>query len=333
MHTNKTIFKDLKTAFGSLMFLFMLFLTACNSSDDSNTNNRGNGSNEDLIQEAFFNTTSLISYEKVNCTLEGGSTGECYQLVFSSNPLDNGPFCPETINDIGGLGFYDGATNPGFQVMKASLFNAMEAEGYDIVGNNGNINIYDFTTPPDPGGFSFCLEAAPDNNLQLTFLIPAVPVLAASNNVIDAVELIGVSLDGVPINGDPPSVVNGPVLGVGNIPAIDPCGGHHDPAGYYHLHFVSEAMNQVLESNGITEVECTLVNQVSDSKLIGFAKDGFPIYAYETEPLGLDECGGITATTSEYPDGVYHYVASNTEAPNVPKCLKGLAATNSFSFQ
>ena len=332
MKTNKAILKS-PNAFGFIMFLFMLSLMACNSNDDSNPNDDNDDLSETLIQESFFNSTSLISYEKVDCTLEDGSTGDCYQLVFSSNPIDNGPFCPVTINDIGGVGIYDGATNPGFQVMKASLFNAMEADGYDIVNNSGIINIDDFTGPPNPGGYSYCLEAAPDNNLLLTFLIPAEPVLATSNNIIDSVELIGVSIDGVPINGDPPSVVNGPMLGVGNIPAIDPCGGHHDPAGYYHWHFVAETMNQVLESNGITDVTCTLVNQVSSSKLIGFAKDGFPIYAYEVEPSGLDECGGITANTSEFPDGVYHYVASNTEAPNVPKCLKGVAAINSFTFQ
>lgn len=332
MNIIKVISKNLNV-YGFIMLSFMMLLIACNSSDDSTPNDDDNNLNDDIIQETFFNSTSLISFEKVNCILEDGSTGECYKLIFSSNPIDNGPFCPTTINDIGGVGIYDGPTNPGFQVMKASLFNAMETDGYDIVGNNGEIYIYDFTSPPDPGGFSFCLEAAPDDTLQLTFLIPTVPVMAASNNIIDTVELIGVSLDGVPINGDPPSAVNGPELGVANIPAIDPCGGHHDPAGYYHLHFVSETMNQVLDSNNISDVICTLVSQVSGRKLTGFAKDGFPIYAYEVEPSGLDECGGITAATAEYPNGIYHYVASNTEAPNVPKCLKGVAATNSFSFQ
>lgn len=320
--------KNLKL-FGLLTLICALF--ACGSDD--------NGTiiipdlTDDIIQQSLFNATPLVSFEKVNCTLEDGSQGECYRLVFSSNPVASGPFCPVTIDDIGGLGFYDGPTNPGFQVLKASLFNAMEQDGYNIVDNNGIVNIDDFTGPPNPGGFSYCLEAAPDNNLQLIYLIPATPVLAASNNVIDTVELIGVSTNGIPINGDPPSVVNGPELGVGNIPAIDPCGGHHDPAGYYHLHFVGETMNQVLDANGIDDVSCTLVTQVTGSKLIGFAKDGFPIYAYETEPAGLDECGGIDAATTEYPDGVYHYVASTTEAPNVPRCLKGVAAMNSFMFQ
>jgi hypothetical protein len=92
-------------------------------------------------------------------------------------------------------------------------------------------------------------------------------------------------------------------------------------------------MNQVLDANNIDDVTCTLVDQVSESKLIGFAKDGFPIYAYAVEPTDLDECGGRTAMTTDFPDGVYHYVASNTEAPNVPKCLKGVAANNNFMFQ
>ncbi len=330
MKTNKGILNNLITV---KFMCLLLLLSACNSSDDNNTNNDDNNISDDLIQEAFFNATSLVSYQKVDCTLEDGSEGECYSVVFSSNPIENGPYCPETLNDIGGLGIYDGTTNPGFQVLKASLFNAMEADGYNIVGNNGEIFIDDLSGPPNPGGFSYCLEAVPDDNLQLVYLIPVVPVLASSNNIIESVEFIGVSTDGVPINGDPPSVVNGPMLGVANIPALDPCGGHHDPAGYYHLHFVSETMNQVLDSNGISDVSCTLVDQVSGRKLIGFAKDGFPIYAYEVEPSILDDCGGRFAVTTEYPDGVYHYVASNTEAPNVPKCLKGVAAVNSFVFQ
>ncbi|WP_431135226.1 YHYH protein [Psychroserpens mesophilus] len=332
MKINKVALENLE-AFGFILLLCMLPLYACNSSDDRNINDDVNTINDDLIKEAFFNSTSLISYQKVDCTLEDGSESECYKLVFSSNPINNGPFCPETLDDVGGLGIYDGDTNPGFQVLNASLFNAMEEDGYDIIGNNGEIYIDDFTGPPNPGGFSYCQEAVPDNNLQLTFLIPTVPVLATNNNIIDIMELIGVSINGVPINGDPPSVVDGPMLGVGNIPAIDPCGGHHDPSGYYHLHFIAETMNQVLISNGINDLSCTLVNQVSGRKLVGFAKDGFPIYAYETEPSGLDECGGFIAATTEYPDGVYHYVASNTEAPNVPKCLKGLSATNSFTLQ
>ncbi|MBU2945356.1 YHYH protein [Zobellia uliginosa] len=325
--------------FGFLTVISLHF-GSCSSDDttDSDTDTEtdtetATESGDYLITEAAFNSTSLVSFETVTATLEDGTSAECFQMTFSSNPVESGPFCPETINDIGGLGVYDGDTNPGFQVMKAELFNAMEADGYDIVDDEGNINIDDFASGPVDGDLSYCLEAAPDNNLQLTFLIPTTPKLASSNNDIDTIELVGVSIDGAPINGAPPSVANPGREKAGNIPSLDPCGGHHDPAGYYHWHFVAETMNQVLEANNITDVSCTLVEQVVDTKLIGFAKDGFPIYAYGVEPDDLDDCGGRTAATTDYPDGTYHYVASNTDAPNVPKCLKGVAASNSFSYR
>lgn len=336
MKMNKESLKDVYV-FGYVLLLFMFLLTACNSSDDSTNNDDNNDDNNDLtgdlIQESLLNSMSLLSFQTVDCTLEDGSQGECFKLVFSSNLINNGPFCPETINDIGGLGFYDGNTNPGFQVIDSDFLNAMETDGFNITDNSGNVFIDDLTSPPNPGGYSFCLEPVSNANLEFTYLIPKVPVLATNSSLMSTEEFIGVTVNGVSIHGEPASVVNGPQLGVANIPAVDPCGGHYNADGFYHLHFIPETMNDVLVSNGITEVSCTLVNQVSGSKLIGFAKDGFPIYAYETQPTGLDECGGITAATTEYPNGVYHYVVSNTEAPNVPKCLKGVSAINNFVFQ
>lgn len=311
-----------------------LLMGSCSSDKDNTSETESSTDDGDyLIAESLFNGSSLVSFETVTATLEDGTSAECFQLVFSSNPVESGPFCPETLDDTGGLGFYDGATDPGFQVMKAELFNAMEADGYDIVDDEGNIHIDDFNSGPADADLSYCLEAAPNNDLLLTFLIPATPKLASYNNDIDTIELVGVSIDGAPINGNPPSVANPGREVAGNIPSLDPCGGHHDPAGYYHWHFIPETINQVLDAHNITEVSCILIDQVTDTQLVGFAKDGFPIYAYAVEPDDLDDCGGRTAATDEYPDGVYHYVASTTEAPNVPKCLKGVAARESFRYQ
>ena len=318
-----------------LLFLGILSFTSC----DEEIEDPDGEETTYLIQESLFNSSSLISFETITSSLEDGTTAECFQITFSSNPVENGPYCPATINDVAGLGFYDGATNPGFRVFGTALLNDIEADGYDMVDDNGNVNVYDFTGGAPSSTVSNCLEAAANDNLELTFIIPATPKLASSNNVIGEVELVGLSLDGVPTNGDPPSAVNGPAMGGPgggteiNFPSLDPCGGHHDPAGYYHWHFVPEVMNQVLTANSITEVSCTKIEQTSDVKLFGFAKDGFPIYAYASEPTDLDDCGGRTASTDEYPDGTYHYVASTTTASNIPKCLKGVAANNAFSYQ
>lgn len=314
----------------------LLLLTTC-----------GACSNDDLglevpfdsrIQEAYFSTASLQSFDLVDYTLENGSATTCYRLVFSSNPVAGGPYCPKTIDDIGGVGIYDGATNPGFQVLKRSLWEAMEADGYDIVDEDGNITIQDPGAGMGGGGAA-CLEASPDDGLDLTFLLPVSPELLGSPDQLTIVENLGVSLEGIPLTGDPPSVVQGPPGmggGGGSIPSIDPCGGHVDPFGYYHLHFLPQEMNSVLIAYDITEVSCTDFAQ-NTTALVGFAKDGYPIYASRDSdgslPADLDDCNGHTAATTEYPDGTYHYHASTTMAPNVPPCLVGAAATGAFTFR
>jgi hypothetical protein len=331
MKINKII--TLATCFG-------LVITGCSSDDTSGDTTT---LTDTIIKESMFNSASLASFETVTTTLEDGTSAECFRITFSSNPVASGPFCPTTINDVAGMGFYDGATNPGLRVFAAALLNDIEADGYDMVNNDGTVNVDTFNGATDPN-LSYCLEAPADDSLQLVFTIPAFPKLATSNNVITEVELVGLSLDGVPYNGDPPSAINGPSMGGPggpgggtstqiNFPSIDPCGGHHDPAGYYHWHLVPQVANQVLAANGITEISCTNIAQTNDVELVGFAKDGFPMYAYETEPADLDECGGRTASTTEFPNGTYHYVASTMSAPNVPACLKGVAAANSFQFQ
>jgi hypothetical protein len=332
---------DLKFYKLFMLITGILAFQACSSSDSTSSDDDDDDDDVEttyLISENLFNSDSLISFETITSTLEDGTTAECFQITFSSNPLENvGPFCPETINDTAGLGFYDGETNPGLRVWSEDLLNDIEADGYDMVNDDGTVNVdyFDSTTDPD---LSYCLEAPADDDLQMVFIIPSVPKLANSNNDIEEVEIVGLSLDGIPTNGEPPSAINGPVQFTStssqiNFPSIDPCGGHHDPAGYYHWHLIPQVANQVLTENGVTEVSCTNITQTDDVELFGFAKDGYPIYAYATEPDDLDDCGGRTATTDEYPDGTYHYVASTTTAPNIPACLKGVSASNSFQYR
>ena len=182
----------------------------------------------------------------------------------------------------------------------------------------------------DHPDFAYCLQPLTDDGLTLKFIIPAIPEDLSTPNQIETVELIGVSVDGIPMNGDPPSVTTGP-MGNGNIPSLDPCGGHHDPSGYYHWHFISESVNEILTANGLTDISCTNISQ-DNTALSGFAKDGYPIYASAdmdgSVPADLDECNGHTSATAEFPDGIYHYHASTTEAPNMPPCIKGAAVNN-----
>ena len=286
----------------------------------------------------LFDASNIVGASTlVDCTLEDGTATQCYQMTFNSNPVAMGPFCPATLDDVGGVGIYDGTTNPGFQVMKRELFEGMEADGYDIVDDQGNIRIQtNMNSMPEPG-VAYCL-ALDGQDLELTFLIPATPSDLPSPHTIETVELFGVSLDGIPLTGHPPSVVDGPPIpGAtgGNIPSIDPCGGHPDPAGYYHWHFASTTMNTVLAAFGITEISCSNVAQ-SATALVGFAKDGYPIYGPEDDsgtPTELDACSGHTGATSDFPAGVYHYHASSSDAPNLPTCLRGSYVRDAMTYR
>ncbi|MDB4224374.1 YHYH protein [Granulosicoccus sp.] len=316
-------------------------LSACGSDDATvvdidDTITEGTTPDSELIQAAYLDATTLISNTRITCGLEDGTSVDCLQLTFSANPANvvQGPYCPETIDDAVSVTIYDGPNNPGFQVVTRPLFEAMEADGFNIVEDDGSVHDFDSEQRDD---WDYCLGGGTTAGVEVTYQIPATPVLAASNRIVSTTDfdLVGLSLNGIPIAGDPPSIFNGPGRGIagGNIPALDACGGHPDPGGWYHWHFFAETMNKVLDEFGITDVSCTSVEQATGTELIGFAIDGFPIYAYDNEPAGLDECRGVTAITSEFPDGTYQYVAGNALAPNAPDCLKGLTANNFFVSQ
>ena len=54
---------------------------------------------------------------------------------------------------------------------------------------------------------------------------------------------------------------------------------------------------------------------MNDAKLIGWLRDGFPIYGRKDTtgvvPTNLDANGGHVGPTQNYPNGIYHYHCSN----------------------
>ncbi|GHB76916.1 YHYH protein [Persicitalea jodogahamensis] len=105
---------------------------------------------------------------------------------------------------------------------------------------------------------------------------------------------IGMALNGVAIYNDREG---------GNVPVdaavlqtMDRGGAHSGPGGLYHYHFDGDFTSK------------------DDAKLIGFLRDGFPIYGRKdmdgSYPSNLDTNGGHTAATADFPNGVYHYHSS-----------------------
>lgn len=297
---------------------------------------------------AFFENAPTTTTTN-DCTLEDRTTATCCTFTFRSDLREDGPYCPESLDSPPpyGLSVYDGATNPGLRPFNGDYLRDIEADGYDpMVDDDGNTNIVTGLGAAPVG--SNCLAMDQRMDLTITVNIPLLPKAAGSPSDIGEVENLGVSIYGIPATGDPPSAVEGPMMGPQppgggdstaiNVPSIGACGAHPDPGGYLHDHFIPQVMNLVLVANGIgpEEVECTGYEQRTTG-LYGFAKDGYPIYSSRDSedalPDDLDACNGHFTVTPEFPAGVYHYHADEALAPNYPRCLTGVPVSRSFSYQ
>ncbi len=128
--------------------------------------------------------------------------------------------------------------------------------------------------------------------------IPSKPSSATTNEAT-SLGAIGMALNGVPIFNDREG---------GNIPldaqtvlTLDYSGAHPAPGKDYHYHTSGRYVSE------------------DDAKLIGFLRDGFPIYGRK-DTTGiyptLDAYGGHTGPTQDFPTGIYHYHASNVNYLN-----------------
>ena len=279
----------------------------------------------ELNLRAFSSGALAGAPEVVNCTLENGASARCVRLVVKYLPDGKtiGPFCPATIDDVGGLWQWDGE-NAGLYRVDGAFLRMLKTLGYSFYEPDGTVHIAD----PGRGRPSVdhaCLEAALDQTVTMTMLIPQTPVMARTPSRLGVVNKVGVALDGVPIFSDAPSV-----LQTGHMPALDSCGGHVDPGGWYHWHATATDIRTVADRVRLT-VDCA-VSQAPDA-MFGYAFDGFALYgsadAGNVVPTDLDACGGHVSPTRQDPTGSYHYHAPQ-EFPNLPACLSGVQARDNF---
>lgn len=278
------------------------------------------------VSESLLNPDVFISLGTTNRMLTNGTMAECYQVTFSAMPFDDGPYCVTNLDDVGGITYYDGQTNPGLVAVTRAFYEAMETDGYDIIDDNGNArlttSLSNLTT-----AYQQCVELTLDNSVTKTFYIPVTPVDGSDFYQIESdVEDIIVTVDGIKI-GEMPNIINMPGPYPANPAVLDPCGGHADPDGSYHWHMIPDAINYTLQESGVTETSCTNFTQ-SATALVGWAKDGYPVYSYADAngqiPTDLDQCNGHSHATDEFPNGIYHYHARTGVDINVLTCLKGV---------
>ncbi len=210
---------------------------------------------------------------------------------------------------------------PGLYALDGEFWDLLTSQGYEFVDADGNITV----TDPAEGAASSsttansCLEATADGSFHLQVLIPTSPEMLDTPTDLSTISQVGLALDGVTIFGDAPSVADR-----GGLPALDACGGHVDPSGYYHWHFGAESIQTNLDEAG-ADVACAVDQDVE--ALLGFAYDGYGLYGPEEDgavAADLDECSGHVSETTEFGE-TYHYHLSY-DSPNLPTCRVGATA-------
>lgn len=315
----------------------VLLTSACGSNtteaDPSSTTTSSTSTTADAATDvdptALFDEGALTETPSiVDCTLSTGTETTCYQYQVASLASDvdtDGPYCPTTTDDVGGIWVWDG-DEPGLYALDSDYWTLMSDQGYEFVDEDGAITI------TDPGAQSAtssttansCLEATADGSFHLQVLVPTDPETLETPTDLGTVGQVGLALDGVTIFADAPSVADR-----GGLPALDACGGHVDPSGYYHWHFGAESIQTNLDEAG-ADVTCSIAQDAE--ALVGFAYDGYAIYGPEEDrsiPDDLDECSGHVSETDEL-GTTYHYHLTY-DSPNLPTCLVGATAQSALT--
>jgi YHYH protein len=278
------------------------------------------------VDLSLFGKDAIVKTpELVDCTLSTGAAAKCAEIAVKYKPdsLEIGPFCPATLNDTGGIWNWDG-DKPGLYRLNRAFFEMLKGMGYTFYDDDEKVHISD-PGAGKPAYDNACLRAADDTAVQMTILIPNAPVKADKVTDLGTVASVGVALDGVPIFADAPSV-----LDTGHLPALDTCGGHIDPGGWYHWHGTATDIDAVYKKSAL-DAHCGLA-QAANAQF-GYAFDGYAMFgtadADGSMPSDLDSCRGHTGPTAAHTEGEYHYHAT-ADFPNLPKCLTGVQAENNF---
>lgn len=282
------------------------------------------GDHAEYHSHDFSQQALLFEPEQVDCVLGSGIPSRCLKLTVKHKPsdLNPGPFCPTTLREPGGIWNWTGE-NAGLYRVDASFLQMIAAQGFTMFDAQGDVHISDISKARPVEDHS-CIEVSEDADVQITALIPIAPVKADAPQRLGIVSKIGVALNGSPIFSDAPSVHH-----TGHMPALDTCGGHVDPGGWYHWHANSNDIETVFAAQSV-EAECALSQ--NPASMFGYAFDGFPIFgSLEMSgdiPTDLDACNGHTGPMPDGSTG-YHY-HTTTSFPNLPNCLMGETAQNNF---
>ncbi len=244
----------------------------------------------------------------------------CYVIKTNSQASEHqmGPWCPQYLNDgdeKGGIWFQDGKVYDVSGHFIAGLDEFYKDDRWKLYREDGTIKVTNTkegclaAAKPDvePEYQNYCVECLPEyfSNQVTTFVIPVNPVYLNTPQRFGRGGL-GIALNGVKY--DPPAPAHA-ILAAHTLAPLDDHGGHVNPHGGYHYHAITGSTKEIEQAD-------------VHSPLVGYAIDGFGIYALEDKegnvPLDLDDCGGHSDDTRGY-----HYHAGAPGDNQIIKCLHG----------
>lgn len=245
----------------------------------------------------------------------------CYIIKTNSQATEHpmGPWCPRHIEDgmeKAGIWFKDDKVYDVSGHFIANLDEFYSDDKWKLYREDGTIKVTDTeegclaAAKPEVEEeyHNYCVECLPEyfKDQVTTFVIPVTP------KYVKTAQSFGRGGIGLAFNGvkyDPPAPTHA-ILAAHTIAPLDDHGGHVNPHGGYHYHAVTGSTKEIAQTD-------------SHSPIIGYAIDGFGIYALldknENEPNDLDECGGHFDEIRGY-----HYHAGEPGGNQIIKCLHGL---------
>jgi hypothetical protein len=271
--------------------------------------------------ENFITTNLIGEIQKKTVDLDGTPT-LCYVIKSKSQPAEHqmGPWCPRNISDSkekGGIWFKDGKVYDVDGHFIAELAEFYSDDRWKLFREDGSIKVTktqeecEGAAKPnvDEEYNNYCVECLPAyyKDQTKTYYIPVKPKYLDSSRGFGRNGL-GLAFNGV--SYDPPAPTHA-ILAAHTLAPLDSNGGHVNPHGGYHYHAATGSTKEIAQAD-------------SHSPMIGYAMDGFGIYAYldknNTPPQDLDECNGHSD-----PIRGYHYHAGTAGGNQIIKCLHGVS--------
>lgn len=253
--------------------------------------------------------------------LSDGTTALCYVIKAKSQPHEHemGPWSPRTVTDgpeKGGIWFENGRVydvDGPFVRNMAVFYNDPE---WRLFREDGTIKITESKEAflaaarpdVDPEYKNHVVEGKSEwfEGTVTTYVIPVKPIHSEEPYRFGH-GAIGLAFNGV--HYDPPAPTQA-ILEAHTLAPLDDAGGHLNPFEGYHYHAATGDTKEIGQDDG-------------HAPQIGYALDGFPIFAHLDEngqaSEGLDECGG-------HYDEVrgYHYHAGAPGDNQIFKAFRGI---------